>query len=102
MANVYLPNSETYIAIKNDKTIGFISMANDNLAALFVQIDKHNCGVGKKLLDYIKERRDKIQLKVYKKNTNSLQFYSKQDFNNCSESIDKNTNEVEILMEWKK
>ena len=102
MANVYLPNSETYLAIRNVKINGFISMVDDFLAALFVKTDSQGKGFGKKLLNYIKERRETIQLRVYKKNSNSVNFYKKQGFKILSENKDDNTNEIEILMEWKK
>jgi len=67
MANVYLPNSETYLAIRNDNIDGFISMVDNLLSALFVKTNFQGNGIGKKLLNYIKERRETIQLKVYKK-----------------------------------
>ena len=102
MANVYLPNSETYLAIKENAIVGFISMTDNYLAALFVKTDMQGNGIGKKLLNYIKERRDTIQLKVYKKNARSIQFYEIQDFKTLSESNDENTNEIENLMEWNK
>ena len=102
MTNVYLPNSETYLAISNDNIDGFISMVDNFLAALFVKTNIQGKGVGKKLLNYIKERREKIQLKVYKKNSNSVNFYKKQNFVILSENKDDNTNEIEIFMEWKK
>jgi len=102
MANVYLPNSESYLAIHNDTIVGFISMADNYLAALFIKTDMQGNGIGKKLLNYIKERRETIQLKVYKKNARSVQFYEMQDFKTLSESNDENTNEIENLMEWNK
>jgi len=102
MTNVYLPNSETYLAIKDNVIVGFISMADNYLAALFVKTEMQGNGIGKKLLNYIKERRETIQLKVYKKNAGSVQFYEMQDFKTLSESNDENTNEIEFLMEWNK
>ena len=77
-------------------------MVDNFLAALFVKTNIQGKGVGKKLLNYIKERRETIQLKVYKKNSNSVNFYQKQDFIILSESNEDNTNEIEIIMEWKK
>ena len=102
MANVYLLNSETYLAISNNNIVGFISMADNFLAVLFVKTNIQGEDIGKKLLNYIKERRESIQLKVYKKNSNSVNFYKKQDFTILSENNEDNTNEIEIIMEWKK
>jgi len=100
MATIYLPNSETYLAIKKGSIAGFIAMADNYLAAIFVQTNMQGYGIGTKLLNYIKERRSTIQLKVYKKNSNSIHFYKKQDFKILSESIEEKTNEIELLIEW--
>ena len=102
MAETYLPNSETYLAIINDEIVGFVAMVDNFLAALFVQTKMQGQGIGNNLLCYIKERRETIQLKVYKKNSNSVQFYKKQGFDILSDEIDKKTDEIEYLMEWNK
>ena len=102
MATEYLPNSETYLAIIGGDIVGFIAMADNYLAAIFVQTNMQGYGIGKKLLNYIKERRETIQLKVYKKNSKSVQFYKNQDFKILSENKEENTNEIECLMEWNK
>ena len=102
MKTEYLPNSETYLAIKTGKIIGFISMKRDYLAGLFVKNDVQGEGVGTQLLDYIKQRQDVIRLNVYKKNTGAVRFYEKRDFKLVSENIDEKTGESEYLMEWHK
>ena len=102
MANEYLPNSETYVAIKNEEIVGFIAIVDNYLAALFVKIKLQRNGTGRFLLNYIKEARETIQLKVYVKNPDSIGFYLSQGFNILSEGIDKDTNEPELLMEWNK
>jgi putative acetyltransferase len=102
MARVYLPNSETYVVIEAGNVIGFIAMADNYLAAIFVKDNMQGNGVGKNLLNYIKERRETIQLKVYKKNSNSINFYKSQGFKLLSENMEEITNEIELLMEWSK
>lgn len=102
MAGEYLPDSETYLAIQEGNIVGFISMIDNYLAAIFVQRDRQRHGIGKKLLNYIKERRTIIQLKVYKKNSDGVHFYTDQDFTILSENKDEITNEIELLMEWVK
>ncbi|WP_372755842.1 GNAT family N-acetyltransferase [Labilibaculum sp.] len=102
MATQYLPGSECYLAIKGEKIVGFVAMLEDYLAAIFVQTNMQGYGIGKNLLDFIKSKRETIQLKVYKNNFNSIQFYKHQGFNLLSESIEESTNEVELFMEWKK
>ncbi|MBB6461981.1 GNAT family N-acetyltransferase [Flammeovirga kamogawensis] len=102
MATQYLPGSECYLAIKDEQIVGFVAMVEDYLAAIFVQTTMQGSGIGKNLLDFIKSKRETIQLKVYKNNLRSIQFYKHQGFSVLSESIDESTNEVESYMEWKK
>ena len=100
MADEYLPNSETYGAFCDGKIMGFVSMLDSYLAALFVDSSAQGQGIGTKLLDYVKNLRDKIQLKVYKKNDNSVRFYENKGFRIISENIDQETGEIEYLMLW--
>ena len=75
MAKEYLPNSETYVAVVNDEIVGFIAMAENYLAALFVDNDRQGSGIGKQLLEFVKNQRETIQLGVFKKNTDGVGFY---------------------------
>lgn len=102
MATVYLPDSETYLAVEKENVVGFITMVDNYLAAIFVQINMQGYGIGKKLLEYVKKKKEIIRLSVYKKNSRSIDFYKKHNFKTLSENLDENTNEIELLMEWKK
>lgn len=102
MAKQYLPDSESYVAVKNGIIVGFVSMVENYLAAIFVQVNMQGYGIGKMLLSHVKKKRDTIRLKVYKKNSNSIQFYLKHGFIVLSEDTDECTDEIECLMEWKK
>ncbi|MFA8300294.1 MAG: GNAT family N-acetyltransferase [Hyphomicrobiales bacterium] len=102
MKDVYIPNSETYVGLVDDKIVGFVSMSDDFLAALFVDTELQGKGYGTQLLNYIKSIRSKIQLNVYKKNINSTAFYISQGFKQGSKSIDRLTGEHEYAMKWVK
>ncbi len=47
MINVYIPGSETLVAKYDNKIIGFISLVEDTLAAIFVLPDFQRKGIGK-------------------------------------------------------
>ncbi|MBP1917121.1 GNAT family N-acetyltransferase [Lederbergia galactosidilytica] len=55
--------------------LGFLSMVDDYLAALFMNPEQQNKGYRKQLLNFIKKQRTQIQLKVYKKNEKAIHFY---------------------------
>ena len=59
-------------------------------------------GIGKRLLDYVKKIKPKISLSVYQKITKAVSFYKREHFVVRAESIDKNTDEKELLMLWHK
>jgi len=102
MASEYLPQSQTYLAIIDDQIAGFVSMIDNYLAAIFIKTEMQRKGIGKRLIDYIKQQRNTIQLKVYRENSNSIDFYKSQGFVFLCESIDQPTGQIECLMEWKK
>ena len=102
MAIHYLPNSETYLALLNDKIVGFIAMVENYLAAIFVNKNNQGKGIGKLLLEFIQNKRTMIQLRVYEKNTKAVDFYKSQGFVIISKNNDEATGEIELFLEWKK
>ncbi|UUC44343.1 N-acetyltransferase [Flavobacterium cerinum] len=100
MAQTYLPNSDTYVFIENNTVGGFVSMVDSFLAAIFVATNLQGKGIGKQLIDFVKQQYPSIQLKVYKKNGPSILFYQKQGFVLLEEQTEVTTGETECLMQW--
>ena len=59
-----------------------------------------SCGIGKLLLDYIKNKKVRLRLNVYQKNTRALSFYQREEFNIQCEGFDGATGEKEYTMLW--
>lgn len=95
--NEYLPKSETYVYEENNEIKGFISiLENEYIGALFV---KHDClreGIGRRLLNYCKERYDYLNLNVYEKNINATLFYVAMGFKNKEIKIEEATRRERI------
>ncbi|EZH64782.1 GNAT family acetyltransferase [Bacillaceae bacterium JMAK1] len=102
MKETYLPQSTTYVIRDQSYIVGFISMVNHVIAALFVDVTKQKKGYGKELLNFAKQHNDVVTLQVYKKNRSAIQFYEKHGFLVKNESIDEHTNESEYVLEWRK
>lgn len=102
MKEKYIPMSETHVITSQSKIAGFISMVDDYLAALFIDVAYQNNGTGKELLNFVKRQRDMIQLKVYKENVTAVRFYKKNGFVIKKELTDEQTEKQEYLMEWSK
>lgn len=57
-------------------------------------------GIGKSLLDYIKDKKVRLQLNVYQKNVRAMSFYQREGFTIQSEEMDEFTREKEYVMKW--
>jgi putative acetyltransferase len=101
MKEKYIPNSETYVYERNNMILGFFSLFENRLAAIFVSPEFQNQGIGKEMISQAKLLRKKLDLTVYKKNIKSVLFYENVGFERVGESIDKITNQMEIKMEWR-
>ena len=99
----YLKKANTYVYVEDDTIKGFVSVLDDYyIGALFVRREYKRQGIGRKLLNYVKERYDRLELNVYEKNMDAILFYVSQGFVNQKIKIDGETNEKEYVMEWKK
>lgn len=97
-----LPKSEIYVYEERDNIYGFIGIINGYIEGIFVKEEHQSKGIGKKLLDYCKEKYPKLLLNVYEKNYNAIRFYNREKFKITGKKIDSTTKEVEYDMEWKK
>ena len=95
-----LPQAEVYV-YEDDKMIqGFIGINDEYIEGIFVSDEMQSRGIGKILLDYIKDKKDRLQLKVYQKNVRAMSFYQREGFTIQSESMDEFTGEKEYVMNW--
>lgn len=74
-----LPNAEIYVYELNDKIKAFIGIDNGYIAGTLVSYEMQSLGIGKKLLDRIKEIYSKLSLAVYKNNTKAVSFYQRDN-----------------------
>ena len=95
-----LPQAEVYV-YEDDKMIqGFIGVSDEYIEGIFVSDEMQLRGIGKMLLDYIKDKKDRLQLKVYQKNVRAMSFYQREGFTIQSEEMDEFTGEKEYVMNW--
>ena len=95
-----LPQAEVYV-YEDDKMIqGFIGINDEYIEGIFVSDEMQSRGIGKILLDYIKDKKDRLQLKVYQKNVRAMSFYQREGFTIQSEEMNEFTREKEYVMNW--
>lgn len=92
---------EMEMAGKTD-IVGFIGMNEDFIEGIFVRDDVRSRGVGRELLDYAKDRRNRLMLGVYQKNQRAIRFYQREGFLIWQEGVDGNTGEKEYTMLWRR
>lgn len=99
-----LPDAEIYVHVDDTAGFidGFIGLTDNYIAGIFVKEDKQSKGIGKQLLNYVKNIKSNISLSVYQKNTKAVRFYKREQFQIVSENVDDITNEKEFIMEWNK
>ncbi len=102
MRNIYLPSAMTFVYEDSGKIIGFISIVENFIAAVFVSPEEQGKGIGKRLMDFVKQTHKTLELTVYKENERSVEFYKKQEFKIIRESIDEFTGHAELLMKFVK
>ena len=71
------------------------------IEGIFVSDEMQSCGIGKLLLDYIKDKKVSLRLNVYQKNARAISFYQREGFIIQCEDLDEATGEKEYTMLWK-
>lgn len=98
-----IPKAEVYVyEDENGEIQGFIGLDGSYVAGLFVRKEARSRGVGKSLLDFVKDKKGSLSLKVYVKNVRAVKFYEREGFKTTAEKIDGATGEREYLMAWEK
>ena len=95
-----LPQAEVYVYEDNKIIQGFVGVRDEYIEGIFVSGKIQSHGIGKALLDYIKDKKARLQLNVYQKNVRAISFYQREGFTIQSEGLDDFTGEKEYVMEW--
>lgn len=95
-----LSQAEVYIYENNQKIYGFIGLNDEYIEGIFVSDEMQSQGIGKILINYVKDKRKKLFLNVYQKNTWAISFYQREDFKIRCSGIDDATGEKDYLMTW--
>ncbi len=97
-----IPQVEVYVYEINGQVVGFVGIDEGYIAGLFVDKEFRGCGVGTKLMDYVKERYDFFTLHVFENNYGAVTFYENRGLLKKEESVHEDLGEVEYLMYYRK
>lgn len=95
-----LPQAEVYVYENEQGIQGFAGLNGDYMEGIFVADGMQSQGIGKRLLDFIKSKKVKLCLNVYRKNMRAIHFYQREGFKIQHEGIDEATGEKDYTMIW--
>ena len=93
--------AEVYVYEYDTEIQGFIGLNGDYIEGIFVCDRLQSHGIGKLLLDFVKESRTQLSLNVYQKNTRAIHFYQREGFEIQNEGLDEATGEKDYVMTWR-
>ena len=97
-----LLQAEVYVCESNGEIQGFIGLNGDYIEGIFVCDRLQSQGIGKLLLDFVKESRTQLSLNVYQKNQRAVSFYEREGFLVLQTETDHETGEIDYTMGWKR
>ena len=93
-----LPRSEVYVYEIDGYVVGFVGVDEGYIQGLFVDKEYRGQGIGTKLLRYVSELYEKIELHVFENNYGAVCFYENKHFMRIDEQINEDNGEVEYHM----
>ena len=95
-----LLKATVYVNEDNQEIQGFIGLNDEYIEGIFVSDEMQAQGIGKILLNYAKDKRNKLFLNVYCKNTRAVSFYRREGFEIQYSGLDEATGEKDYVMAW--
>lgn len=95
-----LLQADIYVYEQDREIQGFVGMMDDYLAGIFVDKKCRSMGIGKDLLECVKENYPAFSLNVYQKNQRAVDFYLREGLSIVSEGMDEDSVETEYTMAW--
>ena len=95
-----LLQATVYVYEDNYEIQGFIGMNGEYIEGIFVSEAMQSQGIGKILLNYVKDTRSKLLLNVYQKNIPAISFYQREGFEIQYSGLDEATGEKDYVMVW--
>ena len=96
-----LLQAEVYVYENDNEIQGFIGLNDEYIEGIFVSDEVQSQGIGKILLNSVKNKRNELRLNVYQKNTRAISFYQREEFEIQRSGLDDATGEKEYTMVWR-
>ena len=99
-AEIYLPNTDTWVMEIDGEVTGFIALMGNEVGAIFVQPEFHGKGAGKALMDKAQELHGDLEVEVFKENSIGRKFYSRYGFEHLEEKLHEPTGQQVLRLKF--
>ena len=97
----FLNDFDTYVYSDGDDIKGFVSVSKERvIEAIFVKKDNIRQGIGRKLINHIKNIYPTLTITEYEKNIDAILFLTTMGFKNEGIEIDQKRNEKQYIMQY--
>lgn len=98
ISHIYLPQTETWVYEIECRVVGFISLMENEVGAIFVDPTLHGQGIGRALMDKAYHLRPFLELDVFRENPIGRGFYKKYGFRQIGEAVHAETGFVTLRL----
>jgi putative acetyltransferase len=100
VAELYLPNTDTWVVELSAEVKGFIALMGNEVGAIFVQPECHGKGAGKALMDTAQALHGNLEVEVFKANTIGRKFYARYGFEQLDEKLHEPTGQQVLRLKY--
>ena len=97
---LYLPNTDTWVAEIDGEVSGFIALMGNEVGAIFLKPDFHGQGIGKALMDKARELHGDLEVEVFKVNKIGRAFYDRYGFELLEEKLHEQTGQQVLRLKY--
>lgn len=99
---IYMDMAETWVYEEGGRVVGFISLIENEVGAIFVLPESQGKGIGRKLMDKARELYGVLEVEVFAENIQARQFYEHYGFVAFREYTHEETGFKQVRMRLEK
>ena len=102
IAERWLPVAATTVYECDGRVVGFLSMIDNEVGGLFVDPDYQGRGIGRALMDGVRDQHLFLELSVFEGNTLGRRFYEAYGFRLVGRQMNDSTGQPELRLRFEK
>lgn len=95
---LYFPNAESHTCEVDGAPVGFIAMVGSEIGGLFLDPALHGRGLGRAMVDHVRDREGPLIVEVFERNAVGRPFYEGYGFVEASRYRHEGSGEMTIRM----